>query len=262
MPFRTRDFLLFLLVVIFLIIAITATVWRDVSGDFITETIDFSEIDESVVYEASLADNLPDKRPERLKSLREKIAKLGNIQTISNTPTEEENVEEESSSDDVTEDVVIGEIDYCDNYTKSITTWSPNNLKFEVVEGARIIHRGNDLDNLPAISTSSAPKVINTVLQLPLRTAPVSVRSCIATDVVGVALDGSLIRNEEYTIYSIFGSETLIGYALDGFPIYGSQTDVQTDVCGGRIDLEQYKYYLSSEREGVLGCYSGVPVKF
>jgi hypothetical protein len=58
------------------------------------------------------------------------------------------------------------------------------------------------------------------VLQLPLPFGPQG-KTCLSYDVVGVALDGSLIRNNEHSLYQVFGSETLIGYALDGFPIYG-----------------------------------------
>ena len=80
------------------------------------------------------------------------------------------------------------------------------------------------------------------------------------SDVIGIALDGSLIKNNEYSLYSIFREETLIGYALDGFPIYG-QSEVSTDECGGILADNQYRYYLSKERKAVLYCYSGTPVE-
>ena len=62
------------------------------------------------------------------------------------------------------------------------------------------------------------------VLQLPSRTMPAASPSCIGSDVIGIANDGSLIRNDELSLYGVFGSETRIGYALDGLPIYGITT--------------------------------------
>ena len=76
---------------------------------------------------------------------------------------------------------------------------------------------------------------------------------------VGVALDGSLIRNTEYPVYAIFGSESLIGYALDGFPMYGLSTDV-VDQCGGKSVDGQYGYYLRPDQTVVLDCFFGKPV--
>jgi len=258
MPFRTRDFLLFLLVVIFLVMAIATTISRDVSNGTTASTIDFPKTTESVIYEAVLAESPPDEREKRLDTLRKKIAKLDTIETISAPVVEDVLPEDLVDNETIEEDMIaVGGVDYCEDYVKVTTSWSPSNLTFEVVEGARIIYRESNA----VIGTSSVLRSENTVLQLPLRLAPISVKSCIGQDVVGVALDGSLMRNEEYSLYGIFGSETLLGYALDGFPVYGSSNEVKTDICGGIMELGQYRYYLSSGREGVLGCYSGVPVR-
>jgi hypothetical protein len=80
------------------------------------------------------------------------------------------------------------------------------------------------------------------------------------TDVVGIAQDGSLIRESEMALYGVFGGETLVGYALDGFPIYGSNPGAATDHCGGMMVGGQYRYYLSPERDSVINCFAGVPV--
>jgi len=254
MPFRTRDFLLFLLVVIFLVMAIATTISRDVSRGTTASTIDFPKTTESVTYEAVLTESPPDERERRLDTLRKKIAKLGTVETISAPTVDDMASEELSDNGDV---VTIGDVDYCEDYASVTTSWLPDDLNFEIVEGARIIYR----ESSAVIGTSSVLRSENTVLQLPLRSAPISVKSCIGQDVAGIALDGSLIRNDEYGLYGIFGSETHLGYALDGFPIYGSGGDLQTDSCGGSVVSGEYRYYLSPEREGVLGCYSGVPVR-
>ncbi|MEZ4195225.1 MAG: hypothetical protein R3B53_02395 [Candidatus Paceibacterota bacterium] len=78
---------------------------------------------------------------------------------------------------------------------------------------------------------------------------------------VGIAKDGSAIRNQDVALYSIFGQETLVGYALDGFQIFGQNNSVPLDECGGAMVNNEYRYYLSKERQTVLNCYSGVPIK-
>jgi hypothetical protein len=97
------------------------------------------------------------------------------------------------------------------------------------------------------------------VLQLPHRLFATGANACLSTDIVGIALDGSLIRNSDYTAYRVFGSETLIGYALDGYAIYGTGT-FATDACGGSDVGGEYSYYLSPDREGVIGCFNATPV--
>ena len=69
-------------------------------------------------------------------------------------------------------------------------------------------------------------------MQLPVRNIPSGGTTCISTDVIGIATDGSLIRNNEAGVYGIFGANTLVGWALDGFPIYGSSIQLATCVEG------------------------------
>jgi hypothetical protein len=76
---------------------------------------------------------------------------------------------------------------------------------------------------------------------------------------VGVAKDGSLIRNNEARLYGIFGEQTLVGYALDGFPIYGISESV-VDACGGVSVAGQYRYQLSVERENIINCFAAKPI--
>ena len=97
------------------------------------------------------------------------------------------------------------------------------------------------------------------LVQLPVRSAPLSDTRCLKQDVVGIATDGSLIRNTEVGLYGIFGPDTLIGYALDGFPIYGSGRN-NTDMCGGYMSPTGYRYQLSADQETMIYCFSGIPV--
>jgi len=259
MPFRTKDFLLFLITVAFLLVGITATVQSDIAKRSATSSLPALVVfSEEMTYEAVLPEAVAIDRPSRLASLRNKIAAL-----VLDTPIEAEVtvLPEEIVKEEV---VVPGAILHCPRYTTIAPAWVATGLRFEVVEGARLVYR--EVAALPVVSenasgTSQAALASNheIVLQLPLRSAPLLTKTCIATDVVGIALDGSLIRNNEHTLYQVFGADSLIGYALDGFPIYGVRSQ-PTDVCGGSSVSGEYRYYLSTEREGVLGCFGGEPV--
>jgi hypothetical protein len=76
--------------------------------------------------------------------------------------------------------------------------------------------------------------------------------------VVGIARDGSLIRNSDAELYAVFGPEVLIGYLLDGFPLYGA-SNLPTDACGGAEIGGSYRYYLSPKRDWVISCFTAAP---
>jgi hypothetical protein len=247
MPFRTRDFALFLLSVAFLVVGITATVEEDISArGQAASVVNFAPDTESVDYEAVVPAGREVPRASRLAELRAKIADF--IMPV--TPVVEEVVEVVPE----VPDVVPGAIMLCGSYRSVNPVWSPAGLQFEVVEGARLVYRVSEVVMLDDVVPER-----EIVAQLPLRSAPQASKSCIPTDVVGIALDGSLIRNNEHTLYRVFGEETLIGYALDGFPIYGLSSR-KADECGGVMLAAGYGYVLSAERQGVVGCFSGAPV--
>ena len=254
MPFRTRDFALFLFTVAFLVVGITSTVHTDLaSKQNLAAVASFDETEAS--YSAVLPEAASDERPNRLATLKKKIADLVL------TPVVEEVVPEETPVEAPVA-VTPGEVQLCSSYQSQTVSWQPQGLQFEVVEGARLVYREiaavNTVNDLGETVLGVPTRTV--LLQLPLRSFAVASSKCLSSDIVGVALDGSLIRNAEYAIYNIFGAETLIGYALDGFAIYGAQGAPATDSCGGATTAGSYRYYVSTEREGVLGCFSGEPV--
>ncbi len=251
MYLHSRNFLLYLLSVAFLVIAITTTYLegkRELSV-FPWQNQDASN--DEVDYKAVVASKtLPD-RDARLKAWREEIGRIDFNETIS-APVEES----------VTETAVVSPTEttdpqYCPNYPTGAPSWPNAGVKLVVVEGARLV-----FTEVPALvvasSTEASAPVKNVLLQLPLSSFPSKNQSCIASEVIGVATDGSLIRNTETKLYSVFGAETLIGYALDGFPIYGTG-EVATDRCGGIMIAGEYRYILSKERAGMLNCFAGSP---
>lgn len=255
---RKRNFLLFVLTVLFLIIGISVTIASRLSVSPSGSQL-FSDQEMSIPTEAEVITTEID-RKTRAADLREKIASLsGDIRT---TPEELIAVDEE---EDVEEPIPSETgIEVCETATQ-ISFSIPPGASFKEREGARLLVTQNEIMVEKTVGSSTVEElevVEEVILQLPSRRLPLPGSSCIGTDVVGIAKDGSLIRNTDAGLYGVFGSETVVGYALDGFPIYGTNDVASLDQCGGVIEAGQYRYYLSSERDTILNCYSGIPVSF
>ncbi len=252
--FRTRDYALMLATITFLMVGIATTLFsqNDFFGIGSMSASVFESTEQPESYEVVVAQATEPSREERVFSLREKIARLG---LAKNTPEPEEQVSEvlpevtEEEADKITEKK-------CSYYGIHTTTWNPQGLLIEEVEGARLVYR--EVDGV-ATGSSTIPAVTKgIVLQLPVRSVPMPTEHCVPSDVIGIATDGSLIRNSEVSVYSVFGPSTLVGYALDGFPIYGAGTNA-TDICGGLMVAGQYRYQINPERTTIIACFAGVP---
>ncbi len=259
--FRTRDFLLYLLAVGFLVVAIVYTAGSGIASDSQSWWSQNNFNSEEVAYTAVAPENKnvePD-RNQNLQAMKKKIAQVGIDSNLASViAAVPDKVEEESEENIIEDNNTPGEILKCAHYSVSSMAWLPQGLKFEVVEGARIVFREANMSASGEGFSQGLGQEI--VLQLPLRSIASVSKNCLPQDVVGIALDGSLLRNNENGMYSIFGKETLVGYALDGFPVHGLNDTAKTDVCGGMVEDGQYRYYLSSTREGVIGCFAGEPV--
>ncbi len=254
MPFLTRDFAVFLGIVTFLVAGIFVTVSEDYLGNSqLASVVQFTENDEqySVVEENPTENN----RPATLAALKDKVADYMKSVAM-NKPEVKKEPEQPAVVE--TEEVMENGVQLCSTYYTYSKPWNPQGLKFEVVEGARLVYREEvGVPVMVGTSTVSTPSR-DVLVQLPLRSFPNQQAACLSSDVIGIATDGSLIRNNEIGLYSVFGSETLIGYALDGFPIYGAG-ETKLDKCGGKTVAGEYRYYLDPEREGVINCYFGSP---
>ncbi len=255
--FRTRDFILVFTTAFFLVIAIGVTTLHQFLRSPVASTGELrpsTSLIEDYTVETTHSES---SREAAIESLRNKITVNTPVISMPETTSESsepviEDVAQEPSSD--AQQLCSG------FYNVSSVAWVPQDTYWQQVEGARILFERPYVEVPSTAITSSSSLQVKDIarLQLPLVTIPVSNPACIPTDVVGVALDGSLMRNGEASLYSVFGSETIIGYALDGFPIYGVSTE-RSDLCGGRIVSGQYRYELSSKRATLLNCFSGTP---
>jgi len=252
MPIRTKDFLLFLLAIVFLLVGSVSLSLSNLDTTVQEAAVVYSlqdSSDEAVIYQALLPETKSDERSHRLKVLQGKIAQLSANTEIPEEALETVNIPESET----VQSNVDGEIFLCPQYSYSNILWDSDDMSFVVAEGARILYREAGDQLLGDIASS-------TILQLPINSFSSNNKTCLSNDIVGIALQGSLMRNEEDKIYKIFGSETLIGYALDGYPIYGLDNNIVTDSCGGTSAFGSYRYYLKDNRAGLIGCFSGTPI--
>ncbi len=256
---RTRDFFLFILAFLFLVLAIGATrIWHHHSGGEATwwPSPDMSPPQD---YEAEVYVPPETDYETNIKKLREKIAARGATISAPKEEVIEEPKEEVATTTMPSESATTtAKIMTCANYATLNISWQPQSIKQEVKEGVRLY--SETVSGAPPATASTTPASNEKVRALlPLRTWPLTTKQCLSSDVIGIALDGSLIRNNEHKLYAVFGAETLIGYSLDGYPIYGTTPTVKVDDCGGALVGGSYRYIVDAKREGVINCFVGTP---
>ena len=273
--FRTRDFVLFLVTTAFLVLAITSTATRNANLNTSVDDIGryFESSEEPSEYQATVPANQPDQRAEKLEEMRRKIAANRDLLITESVPEDDLVVDADGVPTDTESQVTIEGRFFDDSQCNPVTSyqgsWNPRAIQTKISEGAIVYYTEETVAMTVASTTGSTIEMIRVTelvetpqLQLPLRPVVSSVPHCVTSDVVGIATDGSLIRNNEYSVYSIFGEETLLGYALDGWPIYGS-TKRPLDACGGSFDIEgDYAYYLGGDesRSSIVQCFISSPV--
>ena len=256
--FRTRDFVLLFVTIVFLAVAITATVATQPSDPVVTAG---PQLSESSISEYQAEVHAPEtlSRAERLAAMRQKIADGGGVTLrapeaeVAATPATDTDVTAAAAV------AAVGELQHCAGYAAYTGPWPRQGVTLAVVEGARLVFEDSQPDGTMTSTTTPATPSRSVLLQLPAAPVLATTPHCVASDVIGVAQDGSLIRNHEAALYGVFGPETLVGYALDGLPIYGTNDAVVHDACGGALVAGQYGYYLSSNRLEVLHCFSAAP---
>jgi len=255
---RTRNFLLFVLLLAFLIGGILLTLWfsagsvrQEAYSDMIFGGDDTATMTAEVITPE-------DTRAGRLASLRAKLAKYTDVALAPST----EDVPVEPADDTATttadETPTKAKADLCANYGATAVPALNGQLTYGESGGQRTFSQTGTTE--PTGSTSLPTVVTSIVFTLPLRTAALPTSSCIPGDIVAVTPTGAPIRNTEYAQYRGLGEATLIGYTIDGFELYGASSNLQTDACGGTTVSGTYRYYLSSERDTILNCFAAIPV--
>ncbi len=140
------------------------------------------------------------------------------------------------------------------------SSWGP--VVMSTAEGARVVTSVALGDNGMPLS----------VLQLPLMPRVTGGETCLPEGMVGLLLDGSVVKSDEPLVTS---AEGLAGYALDGFGIFGSYEDggvidgSKLDRCHGHVHsivwdgtlTSMYHYHVTNDAPYSLGCFRGTPME-
>ncbi len=269
---RTRDLVLFVVILLFLGLAISVTVVVDTWGSF-------GERGElSVVTDVPLADLSAEApaasefdRQSVISRLREKLA--NDTSVIAPEPdtfvgaeeiTKEEALalEEQVAASTVT----VNKCLYPDDVIGSLAKWPLSGVTVAVASGARVVTHTETITppaSIDATATTSAATetLVRTLLRLPLAPTKLAAASCVPSDVVGVTTSGFILFNSNASVWYGAGPDTLIGYARDGFPIYGNYTG-PVDACGGYDHPTGYRYTVSTDRPFIVDCFSATPQSF
>jgi hypothetical protein len=228
----------------------------NLSGTLLLRT---GESDErfSVDHKSELSD-----RSAHIARLREQIKK-GGLSITPNPSVEGElpaaTRETSSTSEAIREPLLCG----ADDSTGLLARW-PASVRLVEQAGNRVFEYQVLTAPIDTIATSSAMMQSEITYKTLLLTSRSPVQmpspSCIAGSVVGVSISGAPIQNTTAPLGTP-RSETLIGYARDGFPIYGFY-EGEVDSCGGYPHPLGYRYTLKDDQETILQCFKGLPSLF
>jgi len=253
--FRTRDFILLFTAIAFLVSAIGVTVF--VQGNASQSVASSNAALQQQLaavgaedYQAVITSREGLDRSERVAQMRNKISQATDLRAPE--PEVLPVAEPELATSTPAEPDSMTGLDQCPGYAPYLGFWDARNLSVIESQEAVLVTRS---EVLPTGSSTQT-----TLLQLPKRVASAPDQSCIGSDVIGIANDGSLIRNDELGLYSVFSFDVRIGYALDGFAIYGTGS-ASVDQCGGRVQNGQYRYELQPAGEFIINCFAAAPVR-
>ncbi len=246
---RTRDLVLFIAALGFLLVAIAVTVSRQST----TSAVDAPEVSFmqspdtfTVVGSEDVSD-----REGFIRSLRNRIGFF--------TTPEPEIVMEDSATTTTESSASLA----CQDSFRFplVAAWETKDISVTLEEGARVV---SELIRLPSgqlgtSSSSSVPRVSRNVLFfVSERAQPAAQPTCVSDSVIGFTAQGALIDIADGSQFTQGGNE-LVGYAFDGFPLYG-RTTAPLDACNGQIVSGQYRYHLPPAGD-LQSCFKGTPIE-
>jgi hypothetical protein len=263
---RTRDLVIFVVILLFLLLCIAVTLVRDIQFTSQGLVFDIGMQDEETAFTAT-GDKKEINREDIITRLRNALAQ--NDSAVEVSPSVEETVDTASEdSDDAEEenDAATGALMCGGDDAESLArSWPLSGVSFVTQESLRSVVHTDASSPVAQTSASStavaAPAVQKTLIVLPLTAYAAASPSCLPSEVVGITTTGSLMYNNEASFYKGYGAEYLIGYARDGFPIYGYYQG-EVDACGGYAHASGYRYTVSPDRDYLIGCYKATPSSF
>jgi hypothetical protein len=266
---RARDFLLYLVVLTFLLLVMIFTVRsvpngianpssRNSDPQFLDGTefiIDKSEQDiDRDQNRANLRAKLA--KGSELNDLPEPV--FTSVDTPVSAPESDPNIDSEINTPDETQRLQK----FCPtilSYEDVLANWNNKQASLSV-QGDRRLLIGKEIKIVTVGSSTNEVLVDHIYLDLPVKPFRDLSSNCLDSEVIGVALDGNLIKNSDTWKFRNYSSDVLLGYARDGIPIYGQGVDeALLDTCGGYDNGIEYRYYLREKELFVLACFDAKP---
>lgn len=263
---RTRDLFLFVAVLVFLTVAIMTTLWlREGQGKNDGGGVPF--VSDTASTSAELATTKGIDRAARIADLRAKIA--ADTSTLALNPSVEgptvSEAPPEKSELEVDPEVPSSGPQRClypDDTLAKVPRWPLSGVSFTVSGVSRLVNHATVVTPPSGTSTAGLSETVNQVLAtLPLVPVAQATPHCLPSEIIGISISGYLLFNSEVRPFRQLSSEMLIGYARDGYPIYGPYQG-ELDECGGYQAPTGYRYSLSPERNYILGCFTASPTNF
>jgi hypothetical protein len=256
---RTRDLLIFVAVLFFLGIGIAVTLLLEHTAPFLEE--DGFSLDQTQTASTSYTAKTHSASIDRnsvIARLREALAL--NPSEVEPNPSVEEVPQEETKEAD--SESAASSIQSCGGSDDALSysqSWPLTGVSFAVVGGVRsVVHAApsssQNVDVNASTSASSSLPSTKTLISFPVAPSYGALEYCVPSEVVGITTSGSLMFNTDASFYRGYGKEYLIGYARDGFPIYGYYEGA-VDSCGGYMHPSGYRYTVSPDRDHLIGCF-------
>lgn len=258
---RTRDLVLFVVTILFLLTGISGTVLREQTMVPSTPAVVLTP------GQVPASATAPSEATIDYRANQERLAALleQTVSAVTPTPSVTTDADTAATPSVGTSSDVQRTPQYClypDDTLPYVGRWPLAGADVAVVEGARIAYTDSTV-TLSDTGTSSAvtEEVRSVFLTLPINPANTGAANCVPSEVVGITPAGILIFNEDVRSYRGLNEHQLVGYARDGFPIYGPYSG-ETDACGGYQHPAGYRYTVGTERDYIIGCYQAPPQSF
>ncbi len=263
---RTRDLVFFLTCLVVLALAILFTLARQQAPTW-SVGFDVASIPEFVSGGGvTTGSETAVDRAANVARLREKLA----LDTSSITPQPDTFVEDIPITETDAPQAPTHTVDRClypDDVLPRIAAWPMGHVRVAVEGSYRVAYSESaaamptSADEASTTTEQAAEMVRTTYLALPVVPTALPVASCVPSEVVGVTGSGILLLNSDAAIWRNVDSESLIGYARDGYPIYG-RYEGEVDECGGYLSGTGYRYSIGAERPFMIGCFKATPQSF
>ncbi len=250
---RTRDFLLFVVSFIFIVVGIGTTLFWQQNQEGVGEIkpVEFSNAE--VITEGVLNKSNEEKQSIIAYFKQKILAGEGDVPAGEPTFTSVDDISEELPPPDVDTSLEEEESNCVSsiNYDAVFRSW-PQVVTMVATDKRSVV--------VPETSTSS-DVTFRHILDMPISPNKLANSVCATGAVIGVTPEGRPLYNYQASEFQNAPAGTLVGYALDGFPIYGPNDYLEYDTCGGTSVGSYYQYRVRSGDSNILHCYYGTPVK-